>query len=165
MHASSRQPLLMAALGLLLLLAACGREAPVAASQSSPQEFLAALYGHYEGEGPGAGIDYSNGAELRRWFTPDLAQGIEADFAAAQAAGEPPALNGDPFVGAQEWDVGKVDIAIAKSAGADETMASVRIDSLGRQSEFKLDLRRTGAGWRIADIDWGYDRLSAVVAP
>lgn len=146
-----------------LALAACQQS--TAADAASPQDFLGDLYSHYDGKGPGAGLDYSQKDVLARYFTPETVAAIEADFARAQAAGEPPALNGDPFVGAQEWDVTGLDIAIGKSATPDSTMAKVRFQSYGQTSEFTLDLKQVAGAWRIADIDWGYDKLSAVVAP
>ena len=41
----------------------------------------------------------------------------------------------------------------------------MRFQSYGATSEFSLDLKQVDGAWRIADIDWGYDRLSKVVAP
>ena len=146
-----------------LALAACQQSG--AANGGSPQDFLAELYGHYDGQGPGSGLDYSQKSVLERYFTPETVAAIEADFARGQAAGEPPALNGDPFVGAQEWDVTGLDIAVGKSAAPDSTLAKVRFQSYGETSEFSLDLKQVDGAWRIADIDWGYDKLSKVVAP
>jgi hypothetical protein len=161
----SRRPVSLAGLVLFVTLAlgACRNAADSAGA--SPQDFLGELYGHYEGKGPGAGIDYSQEAELQRYFTPETMAAIEADFARADAAGEPPALNGDPFVGAQEWDVTQVDIAIGKSAEPDQAMAVVRILSLGETREYKLDLEQVDGAWKIADIDWGFDKLSAILVP
>jgi hypothetical protein len=153
----------LALLGVAMLASACqgGAETEVA----SPQEFLTELYSHYDGKGPGAGLDYGERAVLRRYFAPDVVAAIEADFDRAAAADEPPALNGDPFVGSQEWDVTGIDIAVAKSTTPDATMAVIRIESMGESREVKLDLRRIEGQWKIADIDWGYDRLSAILAP
>lgn len=153
--------------GLVLLgvfaLSACQNTAT--APDASPQAFLGELYSHYDGKGPGAGLNYSEAAVLRRYFTPATIALIEADFARAAAADEVPALDGDPFVGSQEWDVTGLDIAIGKSAAPDKTMAMVRFDSYGRQSEFRLDLELVNGAWKIADIDWGYDKLSAILVP
>lgn len=149
-------------LALPLGLAACQNEA--AAPVASPQEFLGALYARYDGKGPGAGIDYSQKAELERYFTPETMALIEADFAKAKAANEVPILNGDPFVGAQDWDVSKLEIAIGKSATPDRTLAVVRFESYGETSEFRLDLQLVETGWRIADIDWGYGTLRGILA-
>ncbi|TDQ83066.1 uncharacterized protein DUF3828 [Dongia mobilis] len=150
-------------LGAALLMGACASHAT--AETSSPQEFLAELYGHYEGKGAGAGLDYSKSDVLQRYFTPAMVAAIEADFDQAAAADEPPALNGDPFVGSQEWNVTRVDIAITKSTTPDATQAIVSIENMGSTSEVKLDLAQVEGTWKIADIDWGYDRLSAILVP
>ena len=159
----SRRVLLAGLVALSASLAACQQaETPAGAS---PQEFLGELYGHYDGKGPGAGLDYSQKDVVERYFTPDMAAAIEADSARAKAANEVPNLNGDPFVGAQDWDVEGIAIAIGKSATPDSTMAKVRFENYGQSNEYTLDLRQVNGAWRIADIDWGYDKLSAVVAP
>jgi hypothetical protein len=165
MQILSRRRLAQAGLLFLLTvssgLAACQNQA--AAPAASPQEFLGALYSHYDGKGPGAGIDYSQSVELARYFTPETAALIAADFEKAKAANEVPVLNGDPFVGAQEWDVSNLDIAIGKTATPEQTMAMVRFESYGQTSEFRLDLQLVEAGWRIADIDWGYGTLRGIL--
>lgn len=158
-----RRALALMFIALPLGLAACSKE-PMAPT-ASPQEFLGELYGHYNGKGPEAGLDYTQKSVLEKYFTPATVAAIEADFARAAAAGEPPALNGDPFVGAQEWDVSGLDIAVGKSAAPDSTMAKVRFQNYAETREYTLDLALVGGAWKIADIDWGYDRLSAVVAP
>lgn len=161
----SRAGFALSGLALLgaLTLSACQNTAP--APEMSPQEFLGELYSHYDGKGPGAGLDYSTHAVLERYFTPATMALIEADFARAAAADEIPVLNGDPFVGSQEWDVTGLDIAIGKSAEPEKTMAMVRFDSYGQRSEFRLDLEKVNGAWKIADIDWGYDKLSAILVP
>lgn len=158
-----RRVLALLFVALPLGLAACNKEPEAAAA--SPQEFLGELYGHYNSKGPASGLDYTQKAVLEKYFTPDMVAAIEADAAKAAAAGEPPALNGDPFVGAQEWDVSGLDIAIGKSAIPDKTAAKVRFQNYAETREYSLDLALVDGAWKIADIDWGYDKLSAVVAP
>lgn len=158
-----RRALALILLALPLSLAACNKE-PEAAT-ASPQEFLGELYGHYNGKGPESGLDYTQKSVLGKYFTPETVAAIEADATKAAAAGEPPALNGDPFVGAQEWDVSGLDIAVGKSSVPDKTTAKVRFQNYAEIREYSLDLSLIDGAWKIADIDWGYDKLSAVVAP
>lgn len=155
----------IAGLALLggLVLAACQQS--TAAESASPQEFLRELYDHYDGKGPGAGLDYSQKDVAERYFTPEMVAAIEADSARAAAANEVPNLDGDPFVGSQDWDINGIDIAVGKSATPDSTMAKVRFQNYDQTNEFTLDLKQVNGAWRIADIDWGYGKLSAVVAP
>ncbi|MBL8709566.1 MAG: DUF3828 domain-containing protein [Rhodospirillaceae bacterium] len=159
MFAISRRSLSLLAIALQVLAACAGT-----AAVDSPQDFLRALYARYDGMGPGAGIDYAQPAERQRYFTPEMVALIEADAARAAAAEEVPVLNGDPFVGSQDWDISNVTIAIAKSDDPDRTTAVVRFLNYSEANEFRLDLARVSGAWRIADIDWGYDRLSAVLA-
>lgn len=142
---------------------ACAPAAYAGGSGTSPQEFLAALFAHYDGKGPGAGIDYASEAEIGRWFTPDLARRIRADQDRAAANDEPPSLDGDPFVGSQEWDVSGVAIAVGKSSDPRASSAVVTFTSMGETHEIRFSLAADGEGWKISDIDWGYDKLSGIL--
>lgn len=147
-----------------LLMAGCAGTAAGGAGDS-PQAFVAALYAHYDGKGPGAGIDYGNDAEIDQWFAPGLAALVRADLARGAASNEPPVLDGDPFVNAQEWDVSGVAIAIGKTADPLKSTAMVTFRSMGEAREVRLDLAAGGDGWKIADIDWGDAKMSAILAP
>lgn len=129
----------------------------------SPQAFLNELYGHYADQGPGAGIDLAAPGIIERYFTPSLAQAIMADAEAAKAANEVPRLDGNPFLGSQDWQVSELGIAVAKSADPDRTQAFVRFKNYDQPTEVKLELQRGVAGWQIADIDWGYAILSQIL--
>ena len=61
-----------------------------------------------------------------------------------------PRLDGDPFVDAQDWDIAK--LAITVKAEGPKTVGLVSFENQGKPTEIKLDLVRTGMGWRIADI-------------
>lgn len=115
----------------------------------------------------GSGVDLADSATMAKYFTPEMAARIDADARQAAAKDEPPALNGDPFVGAQDWQVSELAIAVAKSTEPDRTMAVIAFKNYGAPTEVKLSLARSamgaGTGWQIADIDWGYDKLSNIL--
>jgi hypothetical protein len=148
-----------------LIIAGCAAPGPQAVAEdgfASPQDLLNDLYGHYADKPAGSGIDLGDPDMVTKYFAPDLAAKIDADFKQAAAANEIPALDGDPFVDAQDWEVKDLAIAVAKSAEPDKTMAVVKFKNYGEQKELKLSLVKTDAGWQIADIDWGYDKLSKI---
>ncbi|WP_374310011.1 DUF3828 domain-containing protein [Dongia sp.] len=148
-----------------LIIAGCAAPGPQALAEggfASPQDLLNELYGHYADKPAGSGVDLGDPAMVTKYFAPDLAAKIDADFKQAAAANEIPALDGDPFVGAQDWQVTDLAIAVAKSAEPDKTMAVVKFKNYDELKELKLSLARTDAGWQIVDIDWGYDKLSKI---
>lgn len=148
-----------------LTMAGCAAPGPQAAAEdgfASPQDLLDELYGHYAGQPAGSGVDLGDQAVVARYFTPDMAAKIEADAKQAAANNDVPALDGDPFVASQDWQVTDLAIAIAKSGEPDKTLAVVTFKNYGEPTELKLSLARTDAGWQIADIDWGYDQLSKI---
>ena len=144
-----------------LVLAACA--APQSGGFDSPQALLDDIYGQYADKPAGSGIDMAAPGIVARYFTLETAALIEADAARAKAADEAPVLNGDPFVGSQDWQITDLDKAVAKSAEPDQTMAIVKFMNYGQPAEVKLHLAQSAKGWQIADIDWGYDSLTKIL--
>jgi hypothetical protein len=123
----------------------------------APDAFLYGIYAHYTGAPEQTKpIDYSKEAELGKYFTPEIVAIIMKDRAAADARGEVPTLDGDPFVGAQEWNIAGFDIKVDSVAG-DSAMATVKFRNYDRDQTFHLKLRRVGNAWRIDDVDYGGD--------
>ncbi len=117
-----------------------------AQQQQTPQAFLEGIYQPYRQ------IDFKGQPywETGRFFTPDLAQAIERDMREAKRRGEVPALDGDPFIGAQDWEI--TSLSIASSTAGDKASGAVSFVNLGTPRALALTLVRTPAGWRIADI-------------
>ncbi|MDY0871645.1 DUF3828 domain-containing protein [Dongia rigui] len=130
----------------------------------SPQALLEELYGHYAGKPAGSGVDLGDQKMIEKYFTPELAAKIVADDAKAAAANEIPALDGDPFVDSQDWEITELATAVGKSSTPDTTTAKVHLKSYGEEKNLTLMLQKTAKGWQIADIDWGYDKLSHLYA-
>lgn len=120
---------------------------PAAAQQPTPQAFLEAIYKPYLAK-DFKGQPYG---EADRYFAPALAAAMERDMRDAKRRGEPPTLDGDPFVDAQEWQI--TDLAISvKMKSALTATATATFANFGKPNRLKIALVQTPAGWRIADI-------------
>lgn len=118
-----------------------------AGAQTSPQAFLEDIYRPYLTQ-DFKGQSYT---QVNRFFAPDLARAIERDVRDAQRRMEVPALDGDPFIDAQDWEISKLSIS-AKVDGTKAT-AFVGFENLGKPVQLTVDLVQTPVGWRIADIE------------
>ena len=112
----------------------------------TPEAFLRGIYTPY----PNQDFKGQPFWQVDRFFAPDLARAIEADMREAKRRGEVPKLDGDPFIDAQDWDIAKLAISV-KTEGP-KTVGMVSFENQGKPTEIKLDLVRTGVGWRISDI-------------
>lgn len=136
---------------LILLASLLGLSALPLAAQTpvqSPESFLQSIYDPYLKD------DFKGQPywQVDRFFAPALARAIEADMREAKRRGEVPALDGDPFIDAQEWDVEKLAINVTTDSDGQKATGEVTFDNLGKRTQVTLDLLRTGMGWRIADI-------------
>ncbi|HWJ73130.1 MAG TPA: hypothetical protein VNX29_08200 [Kaistia sp.] len=123
-------------------------------AQDSPetaQDFLESIYAAYRNNG--AGIDRSDDAVLNRYFTPELAGIISDDDARAAADGEVPNLDADPFIDAQDGDIGDITVTVSDAPGG-RMMGHAAFTNSGEQKAIDLVLVETPAGWRIDDILW-----------
>ena len=89
---------------------------------------------------------------MRQYFSPGLASLILEDSAQAGKLGETPTLNGDPFVGHQEWQIS--DLAIEVKDATVKAVGTVSFTNFGKQETLVLELLKVGESWRIADIRW-----------
>jgi hypothetical protein len=143
------------AAGLATLLAA---PAPLLARPTEPpataKSFIERIYAAYVGSAQkGAnGVALDNAADVKRYFTPALAILILEDEAAAEKRGEPPTLDGDAFVGHQDWDIADLSVDV-KEAGT-KAKATVSFTNFGKSEKVLVDLLKVGPDWRIADIQW-----------
>jgi Protein of unknown function (DUF3828) len=140
------------AFGLALVLAMpASLQARGAEPSASPKRFVQQIYASYVGNSA-KGIQLDSASAVRRYFTPGLAYLILEDGAAAQARGEPPSLDGDAFVGKQDWDIADLSIDVRES-GARAT-AVVSFTDAGKAGKVVVELLKVGESWRIADIQW-----------
>ena len=137
--------------------AACGYGAPPPPPTPSAEAFLHSIYDRYIGpEEKTRPIDYSQESELRKYFDPSLVAMIMKDFAAAAKVDEVPTLDGDPFVGSQEWDIPSFDIKVTPG-DADHATATVKFTNYGKAMVVRVTLVKFSGEWRAWDIDWGGD--------
>ena len=136
------------------LVAALALPAPLLAraADATAKDFVAQIYESYVGAAGQKGIALDDAAAIRRYFTPGLASLILDDQAAAKKRGEPPTLDGDAFVGHQEWDIAGLAVD-AREAGTKAT-ATVSFTNFGKAEKVVIELLKVGATWRIADIRW-----------
>jgi hypothetical protein len=135
-------------LGAALAVAMTGR---ATADSASAQAFVEAIYAPYLNKNY-KGTPYGKPANLRRYFEPRLANAIVKDMTAAKKRGEVPTLDGDPFIDAQDWEIADLAIAV-KIAGTAKALATVKFTNMREPKTVTLDLMKTSAGWRIAEID------------
>lgn len=135
----------------LLLVSFAMLPAP-ARADAEAQKFLEAIYKRYVGQNtPGVALD--NNEKLLGYFTPELAALITADAEQAQKNDEVPALDGDPFVGAQDWDIKDVSVTV-KDVGPDKALGLASFSNMGEKQAVELDLKKLPQGWRIDEIRW-----------
>jgi hypothetical protein len=141
-----------------LSLAVLAMPAPLLARPTEPpataKGFVEKIYATYVGsaEKGANGVDLDTPADVKRYFTAGLASLILDDEAAADKRGEPPTLDGDAFVGHQDWDIADLTVDV-KEAGA-KAKATVNFTNFGKAEKVVVDLLKVGTEWRIADIQW-----------
>ena len=112
---------------------------------ATPRAFIAQVYAGYRHAG------YNPLDRLDRTFAPELAAAIRED--ARLAKGEVGYLDGDPLCNCQDYL--KLSATIRSVAQPNRRTASARVRvNLGvdRPRDLRLELKRTPAGWRIADV-------------
>ena len=125
---------------------------PAVAAEASATAFVTRIYDAYKGENS-KGILIDTDAAIRRYFEPSLAALISKDQKDAARRHDVPALDGDPFVDAQDWDISAVDIAV-REASPDKAVATVSFKNIDHATTVVLDLTKTKGDWRIANIAW-----------
>jgi len=145
----------------IVLIAAFGAISGARAADASARAFIATIYNAYKGKN-GNGISLDSDATIRRYFEPALAALISKDQKGAAARGEAPALDGDPFVDAQDWDIQTFDIAV-RDIAPNEVSGTVSFQNLDKPTTVVLDLVKLKEGWRIADITWRRDGETATL--
>lgn len=125
---------------------------PAAAADASAHDFVAAIYDTYVGK-TGNGIALDNDRAVRRYFEPSLAASILKDRKDAARRNEVGALDFDPFVDAQDWEIAAFAVAV-DDAGPDNAGATVKFDNFDKPTTVLLDLVKIKNEWRISNITW-----------
>jgi len=143
----------------LILGAACATiAAPALAADESARAFVTAIYAAYKGKNT-KGIPLDNDRAIQRYFAPSLAALIIKDQNEAAKRNEVGALDGDPFIDAQDWEIASFDIAVSEPAPG-KASATVKFDNEGMPKIVVLDLVKIKNAWRISEINWQRDGKS-----
>jgi hypothetical protein len=147
-------------LSAFLLMSFAMLPAP-ARADAEAQKFLEAIYKRYIGQNT-PGVELGSNEVLLDYFTPELAALIAADAEQARKNDEVPALDGDPFVGAQDWDIKDVSVTV-KDIGPDKALGLASFANMGEKQTIELDLRKLPRGWRIDEIRWPEATLRGIL--
>ncbi|HEX5210796.1 MAG TPA: DUF3828 domain-containing protein [Pseudolabrys sp.] len=140
----------------VLIGAACSALSFAAlAAEQSPRDFVTAIYATYKGK-DSKGIILGKAATIRRYFEPALAAKMIKDQTAAAKRSEVGALDGDPFIDAQDWEIKDFDIAVADTAPG-KASATVKFTNFDKAKTVLLDLVKVKNEWRVEDITWRRD--------
>jgi hypothetical protein len=142
------RPILQHAIALLAVLITALLPAQAA---EDPKDFVTALYQTYVGK-DAKGIPVSS-PKARQVLTPGLMKLIDADAKAAARRGEPPRLDGNPFIDAQDFDIKSFTVEI-QEVGRFRAVATVtfRNEASAGNGPMILALVKTGDEWRIDDF-------------
>jgi hypothetical protein len=141
------------ALAVALIVAALPAQAA-----EDPKGFVTAIYQSYVGK-DAKGIPL-NSAQARSLITPSLMKLIDADATAAKKRGEPPRLDADPFVDAQDSDIKSFNVEV-QEVGRARAVATVtfRNEAAAEHAPIILVLVKIGDAWRIDDFRGGSGSL------
>ena len=149
--------------GFAIALAVLPVPPAFAGGGSAAKAFLADIYQRYVGSSASTakGISLNSVKTVRSYFTFGLASLIIEDRASAANRGEPPVLDGDPFIGSQDWDISNLAIEV-KDTRALKAIGTVTFMNSGKSEQVVLELLRFGNDWRIADVVWESGTLRAL---
>ena len=127
---------------------------PSAAQDAAARTLLQGVYAPYQSSDKA--LDIGSERKAARYFVPAVAKLIGQDVAIAKKRNEVGKLDFDPFIGGQDWAATSIAIAVAAGAAPDRATGTARFTAPGEKTEtvVTLDLAKTAAGWRIADIHW-----------
>jgi hypothetical protein len=120
----------------------------------TPDAVVRALYQHYFDTAPETVVsfDYTDPATTKAYFDPALAKLLVAD--AKRAA---PRLDFDPFIDGQDFELSPVTYQ-TKTVSPSEVLVTAQFLNFDETKSIIYKVVRTGAGWRIADVQWGGGR-------
>jgi Protein of unknown function (DUF3828) len=137
------------AVGLIALLSTVS-----IAQDATAQQFLRSIYATYQKSDKA--LDIGSEAKAARYFVPSVAKLIGQDIATSAKLNEVGKLDFDPFIGGQDWSPTKIDLKVQAGTTANRASgtASFMAPREKEPTTVTLDLEKTAAGWRIADIHW-----------
>jgi Protein of unknown function (DUF3828) len=134
-------------------------QADAARADAAAKAFLEKIYAAYKGK-KSKGIPLDSDAMLRQYFEPSLAALMIKDEATARKHGDIGTLESDPFLNAQDWVIGPVEITVEDIA-LDKAKATAKFTNFKMPETVLYDLVKLKDGWRIADITWPENPVDA----
>ncbi len=134
---------------LVMFVLAIAVSAGAFAADTAAKDFVTAIYRNYEGK-DAKGLPL-NSPKIRALISPGLLKLIDADEKDAAKRNEPPTLDGDPFVDAQDWEIPSFVIEVADK-GPDKAEATVQFTNGGSPASVTLLLIKLNGAWRIDDF-------------
>jgi Protein of unknown function (DUF3828) len=125
------------------------------AADGAAAAFVTKIYDAYKGKAS-KGYSIESEADIRRTFEPALATLIIKDEKAAAKRKEAPALEFDPFVDGQEWELSALNIAVSDTP-PNKAVATVNFKNFGLPTKIVLNLVKAKSDWQIANITWQRD--------
>lgn len=119
------------------------------AAEQSARDFVASVYAAYQGK-DAKGISLATRSEIARYFTPSLTKLIDDDSKLAAKRGEVGALDGDPLIDAQDYQIDAVAIDVKENG--DKAVATVKFKNFDQDTTIVLDLVKLKQGWRIDEM-------------
>jgi hypothetical protein len=127
-------------------------QSDAARADPAAKSFLEKIYAAYKGKNS-KGVLLDSDAKLRLYFEPSLAALMIKDRKEAARRHDVGELDGDPFVDAQEWEIGPVTIEVTDTA-PDRASATAKFENDKMPTTVVYDLVKLKQGWRIAEITW-----------
>jgi hypothetical protein len=124
------------------------------AQSATAQAFLQSVYApHHKSD---KALDIGSDQKAAHYFVASVAKLIGQDIATSAERNEVGKLDFDPFIGGQDWSPTKIALTTAAGAAPDRATGTARFTPLGEKkpTTVTLDLTKTAAGWRIADIHY-----------
>jgi hypothetical protein len=125
---------------------------PAPAAGTTAKAFVTKIYDAYKGKN-GKGVSVETEAAIRSYFEPSLAALIIRDEQDAAKRKQVPALEFDPFIDGQEWELSDVNIAV-NDAPPNKAVATVSFKNFGLPTKIILNLVKAKSDWQIVDITW-----------
>jgi len=124
------------------------------AQSAAAEAFLQRIYAVYQQSDKA--VDIGSEQKAARYFVPAVAKLIGEDIATSAKRQEVGKLDFDPFIGGQDWAPTRIELKLLAGAAADRATGTARFTAPGEKepTTVTLDLAKTAAGWRIADIHW-----------
>jgi hypothetical protein len=124
------------------------------AQSPTAQAFLQSVYAPYQKSDKA--LDIGSEQRAARYFVQSVAKLIGQDITTSAERNEVGKLDFDPFIGGQDWSPTKIQIKVVAAAAPDRASGTARFTPPGEKkpTTVTLDLSKTAAGWRIADIHW-----------